>query len=308
LTQFEREDLDLRVYFANTEPSQHPLWENWLLDLVDKPISADSVTSPSQFEELRRLEKEESFFHKAGLDFSYALEDCYVSSSAPYIAIFEGDILVADGWFARARMGLKIIARHSEPWLDMRLFNAERSIGWDSNALFGNNVLWISIGISSALLGATFLLRRYTKFNSFSNPTLAVICLMFIPMFLIFFFQSGKTSMLPSPSGVTVQNWGCCTQGLILPREQVPGFVAELRNRASVAPPDIIAIDYAEAQKLQRYALNPVQVQHLGQNRRSAKLVVKLTFVKASVRFYRPIVRETNQSGVWRSKILIPGS
>jgi hypothetical protein len=264
LTQVEREDLDLRVYFANTEPSQHSLWGTWLLDLVDKSIIVDSITLPSQFEELQRLEKEKSFVHKAGLDFSYALEDCYISSSAPYIAIFEGDILVADGWFARARLGLKSIARYSEPWLDMRIFNDERSIGWDSNALFGNNVLLIAIGISSALLGATFLLRQHTKFNSFSNPTLAVVCLVFIPMLLISFFQSGKASMYPPTPGVTVQNWGCCTQGLILPRKQVPGFVVELRNRASVTAPDIIAIDYAEAQKLQRYALNPVQVQHLG--------------------------------------------
>jgi hypothetical protein len=266
LTQFEREDLDLRVYFANTEPSQHPLWESWFLDLVDNSIPVDNITSPSQFEELQQLEKEKYFFHKTGLDFSYALENCYNSSSAPYITIFEGDILVADGWFARARMALRNIAGNSEPWLDMRLFNEERSIGWDSNALLGNNVLWISLAISAALLGVTFLLRQHTRFNSFSNLTLAVICLIFIPTFLILFFQSGKASMLPPKPGVTLQSWGCCTQGLILPREQVPGFVAELRKSAPVAPPDIIAVDYTAAKKLRRYALNPVQVQHLGED------------------------------------------
>ena len=80
--------------------------------------------------------------------------------------------------------------------------------------------------------------------------------------------------MLPPKSGVVVQNWGCCTQGLILPREQVPGFVAELRNKASVTSPDIIAIDYAEAKKLRRYALNPVQVQHLGEVRNKREMMV----------------------------------
>ena len=74
LTKVEREDLDLRVYFANTKPSEHPLWKTRLLDLVDRSVSAESTISPSQFDELEKLEAEKIFFHKAGLDFSYALE------------------------------------------------------------------------------------------------------------------------------------------------------------------------------------------------------------------------------------------
>lgn len=78
-------------------------------------MSVASITSSSQFEGLNGLEKERLFGRKVGLDFAYAFDDCYVSSSAPYIAILEGDVLVADGWFARVLMGLKEIAHHSEP-------------------------------------------------------------------------------------------------------------------------------------------------------------------------------------------------
>lgn len=260
LTRFESEYLDLRVYFANTDPSLHPLWGSWLLDLVDKPISAASHTATRQSEEWDQREREKLFFHKTGLDYSYALEDCYTSSSALYIAVFEGDVLVAEGWFARVLTGLKNIAPRSEPWLDMRLFKEKRSIGWESYAMFGNHVLWISIGISFVLLETTLLLRQHTKNSSVSNPTLAVICLGSIPITLILFFQSGKASKLPSKPGVSVQNWGCCTQGLVPPREQIPGLVSELTRKAPLTPPDIIAIEYAKRQGLQRYVLNPVQV------------------------------------------------
>lgn len=146
----------------------------------------------------------------------------------------------------------------------MRLFNDERQIGWASNDLSGNNVPWISLGISVAFLCFTFLFRRYTKLPTLSIPTMAVICLITIPVATILFYRSGKASLLPPRAGVVVQNWGCCTQGLVIPREQVPGLTKELRDKAATKSADITVIDYADEHKLRRYALNPVQVQHMG--------------------------------------------
>jgi hypothetical protein len=269
LTKPEREDLDLRVYFANTKPSDHPFWNSWLLGLVDKFESAQSIVSSTEFQTLEELEAAKSFFHKSGLDFSYALEDCYRSSRSPYIAIFEGDVIVADGWFARARMGLKNIAERTaitkEPWLDMRMFNEEGNIGWDTTSLLGNNVPYLAAGFSAIFLGFTLLFRRYTRFPTISNSALFFLCFITIPLVIMLFFQTGKSSTIRPAAGISVQDWGCCSQALILQREQAPGLVKELRDKSPTMSADIIVLDYARAQNLRRYVLNPVQVQHLGQ-------------------------------------------
>ena len=58
LVKAERQDLDLRVYFANTKPTDHPLWKSALLELSDGVASPVNATTAAEFEELTRLEKE----------------------------------------------------------------------------------------------------------------------------------------------------------------------------------------------------------------------------------------------------------
>jgi hypothetical protein len=148
----------------------------------------------------------------------------------------------------------------------MRLFNEERSIGWASRDLFGNNVPFLIIGISGGTLLILSLVRRYSTFGQklITNTFLIVVCGVTMPSFIILFFQAGKSSVLPHFSGVKQQQWGCCTQGIIMPREQVLPIAEELVRRAST-PPDIIIEDYARDHGLLRFALDPVQIQHLGQ-------------------------------------------
>jgi hypothetical protein len=50
LDERERRDLDLRVYFANSRPAEHPLWKSaWLAALVDETIEAERNVLPAQF-------------------------------------------------------------------------------------------------------------------------------------------------------------------------------------------------------------------------------------------------------------------
>jgi hypothetical protein len=238
------------------------------LNLVDKPVSAQSLVSDSQFKHLAKLEAERSFVEKTGLDYSYALQDCYYSSSSPFIALFEGDILVADGWLARAILGLKTIVKHfvqtKEPWLDMRLFNPEQNIGWASSSILGNNELFIAAGISAIVVIIVILFRLYTSYPTLSNSALCFICLVSIPSVVILFYQTGKSSLFHPRPGVTVEGWGCCTQAFILSRDQVPGMIAEFRNKAGTLPADSIVHQYTLNHSLKRYVMNPVQVQHMG--------------------------------------------
>jgi hypothetical protein len=162
---------------------------------------------------------------------------------------------------------MEIADRNEKPWLDMRLFNEERSIGFESRAIFGNNVLYIIIGISGSIFIILNQIRlRTQKWKMWLTMRfILVVCCVSIPLFVILFFQAGKASILPPPlHGVTLQQWGCCTQGIILPRVQVTGLIEQLR-KASEAP-DLIVDHYARDSGLARYALHPVQVQHLGKS------------------------------------------
>jgi hypothetical protein len=228
-----------------------------------------NTTTLVEFEELKELEREKKLYRKVALDFSNALGYCYNSSSSPYIGVFEGDVIFANGWLARSLIGVHDIAKRTaesgKKWLDMRLFNHERNIGFASNKIFGNNVPLIILGVSGGTFFILQLLRYFTAVGQriITISFLFVICCITIPLFITVFFQSGKASVLPPAAGVKLQPWGCCTQGIILPREQVTGLMAELVKRAST-PPDLIVNDYARDNGMLRYALDPVQIQHMG--------------------------------------------
>lgn len=273
LTREEREDLDLRVFWANTSPVLHPLWNSTLLNLIDQSISAKEVVTEDQFKQLQQLETDRAFHQKTSLDFSYALKDCHEHSDSPYIALFEDDVLLAEGWLARSRVALRAISdrvkEQESSWLDMRLFNEERSIGWESRDMLGNHVPMIALGLAFLFVGFVSALQKFTKVVIMRSSTLIFASCVSIPIATIVFFQAGKTSLLPSQQGVSIQNWGPCTQGLIMPRAQVMGLVNELSAAASLKPADIIVMDYASKKGLNRWVLNPIQIQHIGESTRS---------------------------------------
>ncbi|KAF2669539.1 hypothetical protein BT63DRAFT_479358 [Microthyrium microscopicum] len=265
----ERDDLDLRVYIADTKAELHQAWLSPLLDSVDNVTCAGNITSASQLQELQNLEREHKGGTKVALDFSYALRYAYETSSSPYIALFEDDIIFANGWLARALIALRDIDERTNKmrntWLDLRLFNEIRSIGWASKELLGNNVPFIILGFSVGIICILWIPRYFSAWGKrlFTNGVMATICCVAIPLFVILFFQAGKQSILPTMPGVKLQPWGCCTQGIIIPRENVLQLSEELARKAAT-PPDMIIGDYATKKGLSRFALDPVQVQHLG--------------------------------------------
>ena len=221
----------------------------------------------TELKKLAEMESRKDLYTKAAFDFANALHYCYNNSSAPYIALFEGDVLFADGWLARSKLALQeIVAQTADnQWLDMRLFNDEKNVGFASNHLFGNGVPIIILGISTFLFGALRAVRRFTKRGKefLGNTFIFVICGITVPLFVILFFQAGKSSMLPPTPGVAVQTWGCCSQAITMSRDRAPGLAAELVNKAGTQP-DMLIKYFAIDNGLKRFVLNPVQVQHMG--------------------------------------------
>lgn len=242
------------------------------MSLVDSFTTPKHLLSAQNFTTLKDLEQKGSILGaKILLDYSYALQYLYNTSSSPYLAIFEDDIIFANGWLARTVLALQDIERRTKAtgkdWLDLRLFNNESNIGFASHDFLGNNVPFIILGAITAI--CLILRLSLPKISDGRRAIITkvcfVLCCFTLPLFIISFFQAGKSSVLPPSAGIARQQWGLCTQVVIIPRKEVPGLIMELR-RAEYKQPDIVMKYWADKKGLQRYVLNPVQVQHLGED------------------------------------------
>jgi hypothetical protein len=265
LAPVERSNFYLTVLFANTNATAHPTWnKEWLERIVDDAYTYDM--QPNELARLQNLEETSNFAEKGVFDYTYALKRCY-DVQTPYILMIEDDVLFAHGWFMKALQGLEEIkSTVSKPWLYMRLFNQERSIGWASRKIGGNNEHWIILGVASAIIGTALLARRWRRNSHIDFGTLLVVALFATPCFVILFFQCGKASLLPPSPGVYQENFGCCSQALVFRREEVPSLIQYLEAERQ-GQVDLLVDKSASKHGLARYSLYPVQLQHIGMKR-----------------------------------------
>lgn len=221
---------------------------------------------------LTALEADKNWHEKSTNDYATAIQRCYDETTAPYITILEGDVLVADGWLARTLLSLQSLSTQKgndtrrEQWLDLRLFNQERSTGFDSHDWTGNNVPVIAFGVSILVGGILLSLRRVWRKTALwlDNATLGVICLIVVPATVALFFRSGKASVLPRSPGIYEENFGCCSQGLVFNRAVAPKLMEYLRQHAGPDGYDMITRDFGRQEHLSRWAQYPMLLQHLG--------------------------------------------
>ncbi len=226
-------------------------------------------------------------------DYGYALAHCVRTTAAPYIALFEEDVLLADGWAARTLVNLRVVEqmmldprRHDpergrvEPgrpntWLYLRLFNQERSTGWSGGAGFRrNNAHVISAAVAVPLLLVLLLLRRRHHHahlrHHLDGWTLLVVCGVAVPAFVWLFFASGKASLVGAPPAGAVREefFGCCNQALVYNRAHAGALAehmtASAARRASPGRSDMLPKLFARDRGLARVSAYPMLAQHLG--------------------------------------------
>ncbi|RAL59417.1 hypothetical protein DID88_006791 [Monilinia fructigena] len=99
LSEEERRRLWVYVLFADMDPSVHPLWgEECLGRVVDEHGGYELSDEKKMW--LGDLMTQREWQIKGVFDYAYALNHCY-NTYAPYIAIFEDDIIFAQDWFSR---------------------------------------------------------------------------------------------------------------------------------------------------------------------------------------------------------------
>ena len=245
----------------------HPGWhQEWIHEAVDDMYTYDA--NDTEKNRLRVLKETGAYAEKGVYDYMHAMRRCY-DTGAPYIGMFEDDILLADGWMVRALQSLSQIPAvddEGHPWLFMRLFNQERSTGWASHQIGGNNEAWIILSIALGIAMPVFLARRRWHFaRTYIDPEIvAVVVLLLIPALVILFFQSGKASLLPPRPGVFNEPFGCCSQAMVFPGTRVP-LLLDFLEQQRKGQVDLLLDQLAREAGLTRYASYPVQAQHIGE-------------------------------------------
>jgi GR25 family glycosyltransferase involved in LPS biosynthesis len=199
-------------------------------------------------------------------DYIYALDQCLNKTTAPFIAIFEDDIVFVDGWLSKTVQGLAQLRTQSNSWLYLRLFYTETALKRRNDQDSWFRYLWLTVLLNVSAFAACLTLVRYLckparRILTFS--TIAVFSLVTVPAFTGLYFMIGKYSV-HALSGVTrMDKHGCCTQSLVFPRSQVPDLISYLARRKA-GQTDTMIEEYADEYKLERYALSPQVVQHIG--------------------------------------------
>lgn len=232
---------------------------------------------------LQEWENSRNFAQKGVFDYVYGLQHCLNTTMSPYIAMFEDDVIFADSWLSYTLSNLaeleKRLATKPQDWLFLRLFNQERSTAWASRTIGGNHEFAIAAAIAIPLIVLVLVLRtRYPILHRYmDNWTLAIVCFIIIPAFIVFFYQAGKASMLPPHPGVRAEPFGCCSQGLIFPRSTAASILDILRERGS-GQVDLMLNAIARDKGLTRYAQYPVMMQHLGMSTTAGQDIRSYTF------------------------------
>lgn len=186
--------------------------------------------------------------------------------------MFEDDIIVADGWMAKTQEALKIINTKSVPprlefqdWIYLRLFYTETAMSWE-NEDFWYYHMWLTFFLASSTgLVALLTVGHFSPSTQrhLDQYTIGAICGIVIPAFVALMFMCGKYSLFPPSTVFILNRHGCCTQGLLIPRSQIPDLMKYLEERKS-GQTDTMIEDYADVYGKQRLAMGKQLLQHVG--------------------------------------------
>ncbi|KAK3375711.1 hypothetical protein B0T24DRAFT_205713 [Lasiosphaeria ovina] len=294
LSPRERAAVNLTIVFGNVAgDAQHADFAAaypWLPALVDRYGGYEGL-SDGELAELARLEEARDFQRKGVLDYLYALERCYNDTAAPFVAVFEDDIVFAADWLARTLLALQRLATApagSDPWLYLRLFYSETYMLWLSGDDWWYGHLWVTLPLVSAVSAAALLLaRRVQRRVPLDVATVVVLSVIVAPAFTVLAFMAGKYNLpmyalrdggllnhkailnmvgrVDDAGVVPMDAQGCCSQALVFDRRRVPDLVRVLRERGR-GQTDLMIEDYCNDARhpMHRFALGEQAVQHVG--------------------------------------------
>ncbi|KAI4239983.1 MAG: hypothetical protein L6R40_005415 [Gallowayella cf. fulva] len=266
LSDEQQHTIFLAVFFAQTDPSRHPIYnEPWLKDVADEIMRYH--VSDETLARLHSFEESHQFWNKSMFDYEYLLKRC-VATRSDWIMIVEDDVLAKEGWYTEAMDALEDIQRRmkNHEWLYLRLFYTEKLFGWNSEEwpqYLGWSTLAFVVTATTLLISRSHF-RRLRK--HLPNASIVSVCFFCLPATILLYFMAGRVSMQPLPAGLQrMEKFGCCSQGLIFPRRIVPQAMDAVKHATNQRYyVDMTLESWANAKDLPRFALVPPLLQHVG--------------------------------------------
>lgn len=269
LSPEERGELHVMPFIAHLEPQNHPAYHtSWLHGATDDVLIYDLSASERKY--VDHLERNEKNHHKKSLvDYKYMLNACY-KVGTPFVLILEDDVLAAAGWYNHLRTAIATKVKRSvtENTLYLRLFYTEKNFGW--NREDWKSYLFYSALVESFAAGILLFLRRRLTCARAVTPAISLVVLaVCTPACILLLFATGRLTIFPFGHGLrAMDEYGCCSQALLYPREQIPAVVtrfeeelAGIKLRKAV---DALIETHADENGLQRWAVVPSPFQHIG--------------------------------------------
>jgi len=266
LTPSERASIHLVTLFSDLTPEDHSSYHApWLPRLTDQILVRPAHLTNFAAKLAEAREKSQ----KATLDYHYLLEACH-NAKTPFATIIEDDIIASRSWYRRALAAARELElRHRGRWLYLRLFYTETLLGHNlEDGAIPKTSAAIVVLTLAALLLSKLASRKYRALPDVSPRMMAVTMCVYIPLMLAAYFLAGRLSMQPLPRGlIRMDEYGCCSQGLVFPREYVALILANLDLEVNGHLfPDQRIENLADSAGLSKWALVPCVFQHVGRN------------------------------------------
>lgn len=265
LSDSERRDIDVTPFFADTNPYVHQAFnESWLHKFADRIVTYEELP-PRDKAHLHALESPDGHREKGLYDYSYMLEQC-LNTESPYVLVLEDDVLAVEGWYQRTKSAIADLEERPEydRSIYLRLFYNTRLQGWNSES-WPSYLFWSTV--FELVLAGMLVALRYsctTASRFLTRRTTGVILALYAPACVALYFSAGRLTVQPYPHGIHRMNeYGCCSQAFVFPRQQISPLLRFLRERETGFRDSLIE-EYADNRGLVRWALTPSVFQHIG--------------------------------------------
>ncbi|KAL3584393.1 hypothetical protein FPOAC2_14173 [Fusarium poae] len=275
----ERNALRIVVLLADDDPSSHPAFgQRWLHQLADEILLYGNASSPVVPDVYRYVQPIKpnggetlSRNDRVHRDYATLMEDCR-TTGAGYFALMEDDVIAARHWASRLLDGLTYLERidTTGKWLYLRLFYSETYLGWNSEE-------WPKYLVRSLCFYATVLclyivvviavdIRRRSNISYFMAHSHDVLHLTFwVICFTTLYFLAGRLTVDPYKEGIReMPNYGCCAQGLVIPKHHLLDLENALHGAPNQIAGDSLIEKFADDRALKKYAIVPSLLQHVG--------------------------------------------
>ncbi|KAF4954316.1 hypothetical protein FGADI_5339 [Fusarium gaditjirri] len=296
----QRQAIHIIVLLADDDPTSHPAFgRRWLDRLVDEVLlygNSSTTNAPDRYRSVALDNNHElSRNDRVHRDYATLMTACQEQRSE-YFALVEDDIIAAHNWLGRLSTALDKLERveDTKNWLYLRLFYSETYMGW--NAEEWPTYLATSISVYCIVIVLYLLVvaietrRRSQTFHPKSTIWTLPHLTFWTASFIALYFLAGRLTVNSYPTGIhEMPNYGCCAQGLVIPRQHLDALGAALHTASDAIAGDSLIEYFADINHLKKYAITPSVLQHVGRMGSSdvggtRKVTWSFSFEKTSAR------------------------